>query len=198
MGMDNSSKIILDLCGGAGSWSRPYKEAGYDVRLVTLPEYDVLTYEPPDNVYGILAAPPCTDFSVSGAQYWKAKDQDGRTIKSMSTLIACLKIISMCRPDWWALENPVGRIKHWLGEPQLKFNPCDYGDPWTKKTYLWGNFNKPEKSPVEPVSNSNQTNCISWPRDESGKSIGWNTDKAKELRSITPPGFAEAFYKANK
>lgn len=29
--MDNSDKIILDLCGGTGSWSRPYKEAGYDV-----------------------------------------------------------------------------------------------------------------------------------------------------------------------
>lgn len=45
--MDNSKKIILDLCGGTGSWSKPYKEAGYDVRLITLPEHDVLTYEPP-------------------------------------------------------------------------------------------------------------------------------------------------------
>lgn len=64
MKTDNSNKIILDLCGGTGSWSRPYKEAGYDVRLITLPEYDVLTYEPPESVYGILAAPPCTEFSV--------------------------------------------------------------------------------------------------------------------------------------
>lgn len=24
---ENSKKIILDLCGGTGSWSRPYKEA---------------------------------------------------------------------------------------------------------------------------------------------------------------------------
>lgn len=54
----SQSKIILDLCGGSGSWSRPFKEAGYDVRLVTLPEHDVLTYEPPENVWGILAAPP--------------------------------------------------------------------------------------------------------------------------------------------
>lgn len=51
-------KIILDLCGGTGSWSRFYLEAGYDVRNITLPEHDVLTYEPPENVYGILAAPP--------------------------------------------------------------------------------------------------------------------------------------------
>ena len=81
-------KIILDLCGGTGSWSKPYKDSGYDVRLITLPEYDVLTYVPPKDVYGILAAPPCTDFSVSGAQYWKRKDQDGTTIKSMAVTIA--------------------------------------------------------------------------------------------------------------
>lgn len=60
--MENKDKIILDLCGGSGSWSKPYKEAGYDVRLITLPEYDVLTYEPPENVYGILAAPLVLSF----------------------------------------------------------------------------------------------------------------------------------------
>lgn len=44
-------KIILDLCGGSGSWSRPYKEAGYDVRLITLPDYDVLDYTPPPTTF---------------------------------------------------------------------------------------------------------------------------------------------------
>ena len=55
--MDNSKKIILDLCGGTGAWSKPYRDAGYDVRVITLPDHDVLTYIPPENVYGILAAP---------------------------------------------------------------------------------------------------------------------------------------------
>ena len=62
-------KIILDLCGGSGSWSRAYVAAGYDVRNITLPAYDVLTYEPPDNVYGILAAPP----PVRSFPDWTAK-----------------------------------------------------------------------------------------------------------------------------
>ena len=48
--MDNSNKIILDLCGGTGSWSKPYRDAGYDVRVITLPEYDVFEYEPPDSI----------------------------------------------------------------------------------------------------------------------------------------------------
>ena len=32
----NKSKIILDLCGGSGAWSKPYKDAGYDVRIIDL------------------------------------------------------------------------------------------------------------------------------------------------------------------
>lgn len=104
--MDNSKKIILDLCGGTGSWSKPYKEAGYDVRLITLPEYDVLTYEPPigggNKVHGVIAAPPCTHFSIACNRLWDEKDKDGRTIDGLKVLIACLRIIAKC--------NPVGQI----------------------------------------------------------------------------------------
>lgn len=84
-------KIILDLCGGTGSWSKPYREAGYDVRLVTLPEYDVRSYEPPDHVYGILAAPPCTEFSI--AKGGRPRDLDS----AMQVVEACIKIIWECR-----------------------------------------------------------------------------------------------------
>lgn len=186
----SSDKIILDLCGGTGSWSEPYKQNGYDVRNITLPEYDVRTYVPPDNVYGILAAPPCTDFSVSGAQYWKRKDQDGTTIASMAVLIAVLRIISICQPKFWALENPIGRMRHWLGDPQYKFDPCDHGDAYTKKTYLWGLFNEPVKTPVDPIRVCSQGSWI--------QRLGGKSEKTKRLRSITPPGFAQAFYEVNR
>lgn len=181
------NKIILDLCGGTGSWSKPYKEAGYDVRLITLPDNDVLTYEPPNGVYGILAAPPCTDFSGSGARWWPEKDRDGRTIQSMSVAIRCLSIIARCSPVFWAMENPVGRFRNWMGNPSLIFDPCDYGDPYTKKTLLWGKFNFPDKTPVEPTEGSKM-----WAR------YGGKSERTKMMRSITPPGFANAFFKANK
>lgn len=57
-------RIVLDLCGGTGAWSAPYREAGYDIRLITLPDWDVRFYEPPAGVHGILAAPPCTEFAL--------------------------------------------------------------------------------------------------------------------------------------
>ena len=72
---ENKEKIILDLCGGTGAWSKLYKEAGYDVRNITLPDYDVRTYKPPENVYGILAAPPCVEFSLAAGKYLKIETQ---------------------------------------------------------------------------------------------------------------------------
>lgn len=185
------NRIILDLCGGTGSWSAPYKEAGYDVRLITMPDQDVRLFELPDEpIHGILAAPPCDHFSVSGAQYWPAKDADGRTLEGLSIADACIRIIFACKPQWWALENPVGRLVHFLGKPRMTFNPCDYGDPYTKRTLLWGDFAPPQKSPVEPERVCSQG---SWLMKLGGKS-----ERTKTLRSITPPGFARAFMEANQ
>jgi len=38
---------------------------------------------PNGTIDAILAAPPCTDFASSGAQYWPEKDRDGRTAYSL-------------------------------------------------------------------------------------------------------------------
>ena len=178
------NKIILDLCGGTGSWSKPYKDNGYDVRNITLPEYDVRLYEPPENVYGILAAPPCTNLASSGARWFEQKGKQA-LLDSLSIVDACLRIILINKPKFWALENPVGRLVHYLGKPKIYFNPCDYGDSWTKKTCLWGQFNIPVKTPVKPVKKS----PIHWMPPSEKRSL---------LRSITPQGFARAFYEANK
>ena len=192
--MKNKEKIILDLCGGTGSWSRPYAEAGYYVRIITLPDYDVRTYKPPERVYGILVAPPCTDFSVSGAQYWRAKDADGRTAESLAVVNCCLDIIEAAHPNFWCLENPVGRlpklIPYRLGPYIIKFHPWEYGDPYTKLTCLWGNFTIPNRKPVKPIKYCKQGSWI--------QQLGGKSERTKYLRSITPPGFARAFYEANK
>ena len=146
-------KIILDLCGGTGAWSKPYKEAGYDVRNITLPDYDVRAYEPSENVYGILAAPPCQHFSVSGAHAWKKKGISA-LLDGLSIVDACMRIILISKPKFWALENPVGRLIHYIGKPKMYFNPWEYGDPYTKKTLLWGEFNAPTKNPCKIVIGS--------------------------------------------
>lgn len=183
-------RIILDLCGGTGAWSRPYTEAGYDVRLITLPEYDVRLYQPPDNVYGILAAPPCTVFSSSGAR-WKRTQEE--MIDALSIVDACIRIIWCCQPHFWAIENPVGKLVRWIGKPVMYFHPCDYGDPYTKKTCLWGKFNQPTRNPIKPVFIIRGGKRFS----PTAAFTGGKSARTKELRSITPPGFARAFFEAN-
>jgi site-specific DNA-cytosine methylase len=179
---------ILDLCGGTASWSAPYLEAGYDVITVDLDStsQDVRLFKKITGrkIYGILAAPPCCNFAASGARWWEEKGEKA-LLEGLSVVDACMRIITVHKPKFWALENPVGRLKDYLGKPKMYFNPCDYGDPYTKKTALWGEFNIPEKNEVEPV--------------EGSKILKYGpSEDRKKLRSITPPGFARAFYEANK
>jgi hypothetical protein len=210
-----SKKIILDLCGGTGSWSRPYKEAGYDVRLVTLPDKNVLTYEPPENVYGILAAPPCTEFSQLNREKFNKKQLFLEIDKYKNTpntdiLNACLNIIEKCNPVFFAIENPCGLMRKHMGKPALTFQPYQYGDGWTKKTDVWGRFNIPEKKyswvtcpklglytrpnrgkPSLAFCHKSAKSAIPQLKD-----FDIETDAA--LRAVTPPGFAKAFFEENQ
>ena len=153
---------------------------------VTLPEYDVRTYIPPDNIYGILAAPPCTMFSFARTRAKTPRDFR----QGMVLVMACLDIIWGCRIKnklaFWALENPTGYLRQFLGKPAFTFNPCDFGDPYTKKTDLWGYFNALKISPYK-IDNR---------RLPSISEI--TSSKQSDRRAVTPTGFAKAFYEANK
>ena len=185
----NPPKIILSLCDFSGAWSAPYTDAGYKVIRVDLKTgQDVRLLEYPGRVHGILAAPPCTHLAASGARWWKDKGDDA-LVEGVSLVDACLRFVAVCSPVWWALENPVGRLRTYLGPPRLIFNPCDYGDPYTKRTCLWGEFQIPYKTPVKPLRVCSQG---SWVQKLGGKS-----ERTKELRSITPPGFAREFFRTN-
>lgn len=191
-------KKLISVFDYSGRWAHPYKENGWlviqiDIKLgidvLNITEEHVSQILP---VHGVLLAPPCTDFSVSGAQYWKQKDVDGRTEQSLRLVRQGLNIVKWANPDFWALENPVGRLPKLipeLGKPWY-FQPYWYGDAYTKKTGLWGIFNKPYKTnEVEPVRVNSQGSWI--------QSLGGKSERTKELRSMTPLGFAYAFYNAN-
>lgn len=199
--MSNSEKIILDLCGGTGSWSRPYKEAGYDVRIITLPDNDVLTYEPPENVYGILAAPPCTHFCNASSQYWNYYDSIGLTEYSLSIVRRCFDLAAQLKPKFFALENPKGRLRKLIPEqPIYEFYQYEFGGNFTKKTYLWGNFNTfLVKGPVndKPIrfDEAKMSEYLDVPDDYKFEE---NFSKRQVVRSMYPPAFANAFYEVNK
>ncbi|MEX1995718.1 MAG: hypothetical protein WD887_02995 [Candidatus Saccharimonadales bacterium] len=193
----NKDKIILDLCGGTGSWSKPYVEAGYDVQLITLPHNDVREYEPPENVYGILAAPPCTMFSI--ARKTTAK-QPRSFAQGLEIVLACLRIVwdtqgngETTNLKFWCLENPRGYLRHFLGLPALTVRQSEYGAAINKPTDLWGYFKPPK--PTHPGRKVTEAEGdLIWQRMKSPQPGLTRAD----MRAVTPPGFAYAFYKSNQ
>jgi len=222
MGTENNKKIILDLCGGTGSWSKPYEKEGYIVYNITLPKYDVrktkmtedeiiFRKDTNDNyrlrvlkkdIYGILAAPPCDQFSFA-----RTKAKNPRDLRSgMEIVVACLKIIWECQYGlnkdtqkysplrFWALENPYYSMLCWfLGEPKMVFDPYEFGDAYQKKTALWGYFNEPKRN-----TEKKQFTKFDYLRTKEIHPEYYGKLTRTERRAITPKGFAEAFFRANK
>jgi hypothetical protein len=136
-------KIILHLCADIGSDSWFYaNDDEYEVIKIGK-EIGVENFNPPENVYGVIANPVCTEFSFAK---WANNKGDGDVEEGMFLVNHCLRIINQCNPKFWVIENPAtGRLKEFLGAPKLTYQPYEYGSPWTKKTALWGEFNVPSK-----------------------------------------------------
>ena len=197
----NGDKIILDLCGGTGCWSKPYKEAGYDIRVITLPKHDVLTYVPPERVYGVLAAPPCTCFSIASVSYWKKYDETGQTAKALEIVRRCFDIAAQTNPVFFALENPKGRLRRLLGlDPIYSFYQYEFNGLFYKKTYLWGDFNTMiVKGPVNErplhLQQAKYSDLYDLPDDYV---LDPDFSKRAAMRSMYPPMFCQAFFEANQ
>lgn len=191
----NNGLTVISLFDASGAWSQPWLDAGYNVVRYDLQDgQDIAEFSAEmlleehgnDDVWAILAAPPCTDFASSGAQYWAEKDADGRTEASNELVRQVIRTVELFRPAVWAMENPVGRMAklNKLPPPLLTFQPNLYGDPYTKKTQIWGNFNNRLLTmPVRPSQGSKITEKLS--------------SSAKYERSLTPEGFAYSFFHAN-
>ena len=83
----------------------------------------------------IIAHPPCTHLSVSGASRWAEKVADGRqpaAIKFVETIWDAKNCEKLC------IENPVGALtkRSKLPKPQY-VQPFQFGHPEQKKTGLW-------------------------------------------------------------
>lgn len=203
--------LLISLYDRTGNWSRPYREAGWNVKQIDIQwGNDIFKWNYKNTLGGlhcldydkiiILAAQPCTDYAVSGAKHFAKKDIDGRTAESERMVAKTKEIIDYFKPYAWALENPKTRIhklNEWIGQrPKYVFNPCDFAgynpdnpedDRYNKETWLFGKFNDPVKKRLEPLG-----------KEYPGfKNFGGKSLETKNARSITPLGFAYGFYEAN-
>lgn len=209
----NNQKVVLSLFDLTGKWSEPWERAGYQVFRFDIQEESMVEHfgeeintgdinnfgtEFFNDIYGsfdgldihaVLAACPCTDFAVSGARHFAAKDKDGRTVASVNLVHQTLATIEHFKPAVWAIENPVGRIEKLGGLPpwRLSFDPNHLGEDYTKKTLLWGRFNADL-----PIAPTEATAGSKMHTQYGGKSLA-----TKNARSATPEGFAYSFFMAN-
>ena len=219
-------RVIWSMFDGSGIMVKPWADAGCKCYCFNYDEANHGSYEPirvqhenityvncwidgtfEDFAYSlglgapdiIFAFPDCTEFAASGAKH---------NHTGLATLVNT-KMISKLAQDYnarYMIENPVGKLSTLFRKPDYYFNPFEYGgymsgeeesfhprmparDAYTKKTCLWvgGGFIMPEKKPVPHI----------------GKFWGWaylggKSPKTKQLRSLTPRGFAQAVYLANR
>lgn len=200
-------KIILHLCADTGSDSKPYRDSGYDVRLVGK-DIGVENYVAPDNVYGIIANPVCTEFSIAQGFHKNGNHEAG-----LKMVCECQRIIAQSKPEFWVIENPAsGRLKDFLGVPKFTYEPWNFGSPWTKKTALWGKFNVPylQYKRWEDVP-KNENLYIRPGRKKPGIAFNhyghkrfirefdcFDVKNDMSFRSLSSQGFAKAFFEANR
>lgn len=210
-------KLLISLFDHSGNACKPYRDSGeWDVIQIDIKNgVDILLWDyalafkkhirDSDVIpqVAIIAMIPCTDYALSGARHFSAKDADGRTATSQLLVEKTKEIIDFFDfklniLQFWQIENPMSRIhtlNPWMGKPRFKFNPCDFAgysddpekDRYNKATWLWGRFNIPEKKYLVP----HEKEYPGW------KYIGGGSEKKRELRSITPMGFCYAFYYFN-
>ena len=83
----------------------------------------------------IIAHPPCTHLSVSGAARWAEKVADGR----QQAAIKFVEDIWNANCPFIAIENPVGALssRSKLGKATQYIQPYEFGHAEQKKTGLW-------------------------------------------------------------
>lgn len=122
----------------------------------------------------LICHPPCTHLCVSGARWFKKKQN-----KQKQALTFIRKLMSL-PVNRIVIENPVGVISTKIRRPEQIIQPWQYGHGETKKTCLWLK-NLPLLVPTQIVAG----------RENRIHRLGPSKDRGK-LRSIFYKGIADA------
>lgn len=137
---------VLSLCTEKGSEVSAFIDRGHKVDTVGICGdvtylIDVREFNPDKQYDFVFACPPCTEFSKGSWRLGKFCNRKPDT----SILIACMKLIDVIEPIFWIIENPVGMMRHYLGNPGTvlpgsTIQYADFGNQFTKKEDFWGIF----------------------------------------------------------
>jgi hypothetical protein len=191
--------VMISCFDYSCNMAKPWAKAGFECYCVDIKHpkgvtkegniikvgADMLEWFPPrEEIIFAAFFPPCTNVAGSGSRWFKDKGI-GALIDALKLFEVSIKIAEWTKAPY-LIENPVSTISSYWRKPDYYFDPCDYDEPYTKKTCLWvgGGFKMPEKEPIIPVSGSKM------------HTMG-QTKHREEQRSKTPMGFAKAVFNAN-
>lgn len=132
---------VLIACEYSGTVRDAFTAAGHDAMSCDLLPAETAGQHYQGDVRDVLCAPwdlliahpPCTDLSVSGAAWFAEKRRDGRqqAAASFFMMLADAKISRI------AVENPVCVMSSLWRKPDQIIQPWQFGHAEQKKTCLW-------------------------------------------------------------
>lgn len=144
----------------------------------------------------MIAFPPCTDLTVSGARHFEKKRADGSQQRSIEFF---MKFIN-APIEKIAVENPIGIMSKIYKPPNQIIQPWQFGDKAQKSTCLWLK-NLPLLKPTKIVEKGEFKEWIDSKTGKKKKQALWYYDallksktpeERRTLRSKTFIGIAQA------
>ena len=143
----------------------------------------------------IIAHPPCQFLTNTGNPYLNVEKWGEKAIqraKDREEAFEFFMQFANANCDKICIENPIGYPNTHYRKPNQIIQPWQFGHPFTKATCLW----LKGLEPLKPFVTEKPQNCKSYAYetmiDERGKTISWNSELSRKLRSKTFPGIAEA------
>jgi len=176
---------ILIACEESGIVRRAFRELGYNAwSCDILPSSDNSEWHLQQDVIPLLdekwsliiAFPPCTHLSSSGARWFKEKRADGRQQQGIDFFMEFVN----CKCPKVAIENPIGIMSTIYRKPDQIIQPWMFGHGETKATCLW----------LKGLPKLKSTNIVSG-REQRIWKLPPSKDRSK-LRSKTYPSIAKA------
>ena len=152
----------------------------------------------------MVAHPPCTFLSVSGARWLYNKDGsiNEERFNNQRKALDFVELLMNANIEKIAIENPISVISSAIRKPDQIIQPYMFGDSASKSTCLWLK-NLPKLMPTNIVSKGE---FFTWIDKKTGKEKrqpqwyadafmkhGLNKEERRTLRSKTFPGMAKAF-----
>lgn len=176
---------VLVACEFSGKVRQAFRDKGHDAwSCDLLPAGDGSEFHYQCDVYKpieafnwdlMIAHPPCTHLAVSGARWFKDKQEGQKQAIEFFMMLVNAPIKKI------AIENPISIMSTKYRKPDQIIHPWQFGHGETKTTCLWLK-NLPLLQPTNIVDG----------REQRIHKMPPSADRAK-LRSITYQGVADAF-----